>query len=108
MTSRSSTVWLALPAVLASACSLSAQADAHKGREVIDKAVAALGGDRFLQMQNRIARGRVYSFFHDQLSALDVASIYTEYLPSRPAQGIALREREVLGKKQDYSYLFLP
>lgn len=106
MKSRSFTAWLALAALLASSFALTAQSD-PKGREVINKAIAALGGDRFLNMHYRTARGRVYSFFHDQLSGLDVATIYTEYLPTRPAKGIALREREVLGKKQDYSYLFL-
>src|ERR1700761_6735958 len=107
MLSRSFTAGLALAALFSSTCALVAQSDANKGKEIIDKAVAALGADRFLQMGNRIARGRVYAFFHDQLSGLDVTTIYTEYLPAKPAQGIALREREVLGKKQDYSYLFL-
>jgi hypothetical protein len=99
---------LALLAIaLAGAALLTAPSDS-KGKQVIDKAIAALGGDRFLHMQNRVARGRVYSFFHDQLSGLDVATIYTEYITPLPAKGIALREREVLGKKRDYSYLFLP
>ena len=99
---------LALASIaLAAAAFLTAQTNS-KGKQAIDKAIAALGGDRFLQMQNRVARGRVYSFFHDQLSGLDVATIYTEYVTPRPAKGIALREREVLGKKRDYSYLFLP
>ncbi len=75
---------------------------------MIDRALAALGGDHFLHMQNRMETGRIYSFFHDQISGLDVAKIYTEYLAEKPAKGIAMREREVLGKKQDYSYLFLP
>jgi hypothetical protein len=34
--------------------------------------------------------------------------IYVEYLPQKPAKGVGVREREKLGKKQDYSYLFLP
>lgn len=85
----------------------SAQTGTDKAKQIIDQSIAALGGDRFLHMQNRIASGRVYSFFHDKLSGLDVARIYTEYLPAPPAKGLALREREVLGKKQDYSYLFL-
>lgn len=84
------------------------QSTPDKGREMVDRAIAALGGDRFLNMHYRLAAGRVYSFFHDQLSALDVAKIYTEYLSDPPAKGLAIREREVLGKKQDYSYLFLP
>jgi hypothetical protein len=82
------------------------QASPNKGKEIVDRAVAALGGDRFLNMRTRSASGRVYNFFHDQLSGLDVAKIYTEYLSQTPAKGLALREREVLGKKQDYSFLF--
>jgi hypothetical protein len=108
MQSRSFTACLSFAALLASTCVLLAQSDSNKGKGVIDNAVAALGGDQFLHMRNRVARGRIYAFFHDQLSGLDVTTIYTEYLPARPDKGIALREREVLGKKQDYSYLFLP
>ena len=85
----------------------SAGANADQGKQVVDRALAALGGERFLNMRSRVAQGRVYSFFHDELSGFDMAKIYTEYLPSKPAKGLALREREYLGKKQDYSYLFL-
>lgn len=60
-----------------------------------------------MHMQNRVASGRVYSFFHDELKGLDLATIYTEYAESKPQKGLAVREREVLGKKQDYSFLFL-
>lgn len=88
---------------------LAAQTDSSaKAKQIVDQSIAALGGERFVHMHNRVARGRIYAFFHDQLSGLDVTTIYTEYLSERPAKGIALREREVLGKKQDYSYLFLP
>ena len=86
---------------------LGAQTGANKGKQIVDQAIAALGGDRFLHMQNRVASGRTYSFFHDELSGLDIAKIYTEYPAQAPANGLAVREREVLGKKQDYSYLFL-
>jgi hypothetical protein len=108
MSSRHFAASLAVAALLASGCALTAQSESGKGKEIVDKAIAALGGDRFLHMHNRVARGRVYAFFHDQLSGLDVTTIYTEYLEPKPPKGIALREREVLGKKQDYSYLFLP
>jgi hypothetical protein len=80
----------------------------NKGKQVVDAAINALGGDHFLQMQTRMASGRIYSFFHDQMSGLDRATIYTEYLNPPPANGLAIRERELLGKKGDYSYLFLP
>lgn len=79
-----------------------------KGKELAVRAIAALGGDRFVNMRYRFTTGRIYSFFHDQLSGEDLAKIYTEYLPQPPAKGLGIQEREVLGKKQDYSYLFLP
>ncbi|MBV9611616.1 MAG: hypothetical protein JO091_04050 [Acidobacteriaceae bacterium] len=85
----------------------SAQTSAEKAKQILDQAVTALGGDRFLHMQSRVARGRIYAFFRDELSGLDVATIYVEYLSQKPSKGLALREREILGKKQDYSYLFL-
>ena len=89
--------------------SLPAQtSSANKGKEVIEQAVAALGGERFLNMRYRVASGRIYSFFHDELNGLDLATIYTEYLETKPGNGLAVRERELLGKKQDYSYLYLP
>ena len=79
-----------------------------KGKQVVAAALNALGGDRFLQMRTRVASGRIYSFFHDQLSGLDIATLYTEYPEQKPSpHGLAILEREVLGKKQDYSYLFL-
>lgn len=80
----------------------------NKGKQLVDRAIAALGGDNFLHMQNRVASGRIYSFFHNELNGLDVARIYTEYVDHAPKHGVAVREREMLGKKQDYSYLFLP
>jgi hypothetical protein len=82
------------------------QSPPNKGKQVIDQAVAALGGERFLHMHSRVASGRIYAFFHDELSGLSLAKIYVEYLPDA-SSGLAVRERELLGKKQDYSYLFL-
>lgn len=101
-------LWQALAIALLMAAPALPQAGPNKGKDIIDQAIAALGGDRFLDMRYRVASGRVFSFFRDQLSGYDLAKIYTEYLPQPPAKGLAIREREVLGKKQDYSYLFLP
>jgi len=84
-----------------------AQTSSDKAKQIIDQAIAALGGDKFLHMQSRLAKGRIYSFFRDQLSGYDLATIWVEYPAQKPAQGLAVRERELLGKKQDYSYLFL-
>lgn len=79
-----------------------------KGKELIDKAVAALGGSEFTHLRSVTTRGRIYGFFHDQLSGLDIARTYVEYADEAPAGKLGVQERQVLGKKQDYSYLFLP
>jgi hypothetical protein len=95
---------------IAMAVSLHSQSTAQppgKGKQVIDQAIQALGGDAFLHMKTRIASGRIYSFFHDRTSGSDIAKIFTAYDSAPPAKGLGVRERELLGKKQDYSYLFL-
>jgi hypothetical protein len=79
----------------------------NKAKQVVDEAVKALGGERFLSMHSRRTTARIYSFFHDQMSGYDVANIYTQYQDDKSIKGLQIREREVLGKKQDYSYLFL-
>jgi hypothetical protein len=78
-----------------------------KGRQVIDNAVAALGGPKFLAMKNRRETGRAYSFYRAQLSGLSIATVYTKYLNNPPAKGLAVLERQAFGKKEDYSILFL-
>ena len=79
-----------------------------QGKQIVDKAIQALGGDTFLHMRSRVTSGRIYAFFHDAMNGSDIATIYTEYLDEKPTKGLGIREREVMGKKQDYSYLFLP
>lgn len=80
---------------------------ADKAKQVIDGVIEALGGAKFQQMRNRVESGRAYSFYRENLTGLSIASIYTEYLPSPPTKGLSVRERQVFGKKQDYSVLFL-
>ncbi len=75
-----------------------------RGKKVIDDAVAALGGDKFLQMQDRIETGRAYSFYRDRLSGLSIAKIYTRYLtvnPAKSAHELGVRERQSFGKNED-------
>lgn len=79
-----------------------------KGKELIDKAVVALGGSEFAHLRTIATTGRVYGFFHDQLNGLELARTYVEYADEPPAKGLGVQERQVLGKKQDYSFLFLP
>ena len=54
---------------------LGAETSSDKGKQIIDQAITAMGGQRFLKMQNRIESGRVYSFFREQLSGLAIAKI---------------------------------
>src|SRR5260370_25059174 len=96
--------WLLLAGTVASA----ADTGAERGKRAIDQAVAALGGDHFLNMQDRVESGRAYSFYRDRLSGLSYAKIYTRYLtrPEPPVPGfLGIREREAFGKKEDSAVL---
>ncbi|MGH9593375.1 MAG: hypothetical protein ACRD5L_09815 [Bryobacteraceae bacterium] len=80
-----------------------------RGKRIVDEAVAALGGQKFLTMQNRIESGRAYSFFHDQLSGLSVAKIYTQYTPAAAGKtgvDLGVLERQGFGKNEDSYVLF--
>ncbi len=93
-------------AVLATASS--AETNSDRGKRIIDQAIAALGGDRFLHMQDRVESGRAYSFYNDRLSGLSFAKIYTRYLtpPNPPVPAFfGVRERETFGKKEDSAVL---
>jgi hypothetical protein len=96
---------MALPAA---AGLLRAQAKPSRGKQVVMDAVTALGGNAYLTMQNRVETGRAFAFHLDQISGLSVAKVYTRYLPpaAAPAE-LALRVREVFGKKGETSTLFL-
>jgi hypothetical protein len=85
-----------------------AESDA-RAKRVIDEAVAALGGQKFLDMQDRVESGRAYSFYNDRLSGLSIARIYTRYLvvpPSKSGEELGLRERQAFGKDQDTAVVF--
>jgi hypothetical protein len=92
---------LLLPALCLT--SLFAQTNEQKARRVIDDAVAAFGGEKFLAMKDRVESGRAYSFYHEKLSGLGIATIYTRYLmrPDAPApHDVLLRERQSFGKDE--------
>jgi hypothetical protein len=94
-------VLLALAVTIIGAC---AETNQERGKRIVDEAVAALGGDNFLHMQDRIESGRAYSFYREELNGLSIAKIYTRYLirPEPPVPGfVGVREREAFGKKED-------
>jgi hypothetical protein len=87
-----------------------AETNLERGKRVVDQVVAALGGDNFLHMQDRVESGRAYSFYREQLNGLSIAKIYTRYLirPEPPDPGfLGVRERQAFGKKQDSAVLFV-
>ena len=75
-----------------------------RGKKIVADAIAALGGDSFLTMADRTESGRAYSYYHDQISGLSVAKIYTRYLtvdPSKSGEALGQIEKEVYGKTED-------
>jgi hypothetical protein len=80
-----------------------------RGRRVVDDAVKALGGEKFLQMEDRIESGRAYSFYRDKLTGLSIAKIYTTYITvaaGRTGEDLGQRERQAFGKNEDSYVLF--
>jgi hypothetical protein len=92
--------------IAVAACAQDAQV---KGRQIIDDAVKALGGEKFLSVQNRIETGRAYSFAFDRLSGLSVIRLSTRYIPVDPAKSaatLAQQEYQGLGKEEDFFRVF--
>jgi len=91
-----------------SAFALHAETAQERGRRLVNECVEALGGDRYLKMENREESGRAYSFYRERLSGLSIAKIYTRYYPGvqDTAHDLAQKERENFGKKEDYGVLF--
>ena len=99
-------VWLLLALTAAS----QAQSVEERGKKLIDSAVAALGGQNFLSMADRVEAGRAYSFYRERLSGLSIAKIYTRYVvvaAGKSGEQLGVRERQAFGKNEDSSVLFL-
>ncbi|HTC36104.1 MAG TPA: hypothetical protein VK724_22180 [Bryobacteraceae bacterium] len=94
--------------VFVAAFLLRAETPEQRGKRVLDECLQALGGDQYLNMQNRVESGRVYSFYREKLSGLSIAKIYTHYDSGviDTAHGLAQHERDNYDKKEDYGTLF--
>ena len=85
--------------------SVAAQAETaeERGKRMIQETIEALGGAKFLETDNVVASGRAYSFYHEELSGLTVATLYTRYLrpsvPPIPGE-ILVDERDSFGKEE--------
>jgi hypothetical protein len=84
-------------------CTPAFSADA---KELINKTIYALGGDAFRNMEYRTETGRAYSFYHEKLSGLSIARIYTRYLPASSTAAVKEVQRQVFGKKLDEAVIF--
>ena len=95
--------------LLCAACGLAQNAE-QRGKKIVDDAVAALGGQKFLTMEDRVEAGRAYSFYREQLSGLSIAKIYSRYITvatGKSGEELGVRERQAFGKNEDSSVLFL-
>lgn len=97
--------FLSLTSGLAAPAFVRAQSLAERGRKLMDEALAALGGPKFLAVQDRTEEGRAYSYYRERLSGLSVARFETFYDDSA-GQVVKVRERQAFGKKFDYALLF--
>jgi hypothetical protein len=92
-----------LAVLMAAGCALlTAQTETaqQRGKRVVEESLQALGGSRFLAMEDRVETGRAYSFYREELKGLAKARIYTRYVtrPEPPVAGFfGVRERQVFG-----------
>jgi hypothetical protein len=87
---------------------LNAETPLERGKRIVNECLDALGGDRYLQVENREESGRAYSFYREQLNGLSIAKVYTRYYNNvtDTAHELAQRERQNFGKKEDFGNLF--
>lgn len=80
----------------------------QRGKRVVDECVEALGGAKFLALDNVVETGRAYSFYREELNGLTIARISRRFLNKveDPSKTLAVLEREDFGKKFDYGVLF--
>jgi len=95
--------------LLLAAAALPAQTRQETGRQLLEKALEALGGQHFLNLGNVTQAGRAYSFYNRQLRGRAKMTIYTRYEPPKENAGpdwLPVSRREVYTEKGDYYALF--
>ena len=91
--------------VCAAAVAGAAETPAERGKRVVNEALQGMGGNAYLQMEDRVEAGRAYSFYRQELSGLTIAKIYTRYLAPVPGK-VSVRERQAFGKDEYSAVLF--
>lgn len=86
-----------------------AQTRQERGKQLVDEALEALGGQAFLDIRNITARGRAYSFYNSQIRGLARVTItdrFDEMEPNADADWLPVSRREVYTEKGDYYSVF--
>jgi hypothetical protein len=94
--------------IFTASLAFAAETAEQRGRRVVDEAIAALGGDAFLHVQDRVESGRAYSFDNNRLSGLTIAAIYTRYLSDpgpRVIGRLEVEEKEAFGKDENSGFV---
>lgn len=95
---------------LLAATSLPAQTKtAEWAGQVVKDALAALGGEKFLAMRDRVEEGRSYAFYREDLSGMSRVKFYVRYLTPpepMPADFIGQRERRSFGSRGDVYVIY--
>ncbi|MGC8760176.1 MAG: hypothetical protein ACP5VC_09460 [Bryobacteraceae bacterium] len=78
-------------------------------RKVVEDALQALGGEKFLAMRDRVEEGRSYAFYREDLSGISRVKFYVRYLtPPEPMQPdfLGQRERRTFGNRGDVYIIY--
>ena len=87
-----------------------AQTRQERGRQLVEEALAALGGDSFLNIRNQVTHGRAYSFYNAAVRGFARITVYERFEPMQPdadRNWLPVSRREVYTEKGDYYALFL-
>ena len=100
---------LAVAAPLFLTVPLRSQSAQEKGRQLVQGALQAMGGEAFLNVRNHVASGRAYSFYNAKVRGLARITLYDRYEPMRedaPDGWLPVSRREIYTEKGDYYTLF--
>lgn len=95
----------ALSTLVAAPAFVRAQTIQERGRKIMEEALAALGGPKFMAMRDRTEEGRAYSYYRERLSGLSLAKIET-YYDDTAKDEVHQREKQSFGKKFDSHVLY--
>jgi hypothetical protein len=97
-------LWAALLVAGVAGVGARAETSEQKGKRIVDEALAAVGGQAYLNMRNRVETGRVYPSYNDKVSGMATDALYTDYLPlpDPPVPGfLGVRVRDAHGRKPE-------